>query len=157
MEADRLKTTKRVRTIREKLWTTKRDAAKRNIAWQIKDADALRLFEMPCHYCEAESEPGKFSGIDRKNNERYYRKSNSVPCCWVCNRAKCTMTHEQWLGLCQRIGVVFMDRVYIDFLGSDDAADEARKEEYVREQASALGKGGSHDHRALSDSEDVDW
>jgi hypothetical protein len=98
-------TKKRVRGIKEKLWTTKRDAKKRGIAWQIKDADALELFTLPCYWCARE--PAPFNGIDRKNNERYYRKSNALPCCWDCNRMKRTLTEKQWRAFCEQVFMEF--------------------------------------------------
>ena len=61
----------------------------------------MELFTLPCYWCG--SEPARFNGIDRRNNERYYRKSNALPCCWDCNRMKRTFTEKQWRAFCDRI------------------------------------------------------
>jgi hypothetical protein len=64
----------------------------------------MELFTLPCYWCGADPKP--FNGIDRQNNERYYRKSNALPCCWECNRMKRALTAKQWLAFCNRIGLM---------------------------------------------------
>jgi hypothetical protein len=126
---------KRIRGAKEKLWCTKRDAKKRGISWQIKDADALALFTQPCRYCESEPQP--FNGIDRLNNEKFYRKSNSVPCCWTCNRAKSAMKEMEWIGLCSQTNMVQHEADIELWLAGQDE-DEARREYEVLQMAEAL-------------------
>ena len=83
------------RGLRSHLWCAKRDARNRGIAWQIKDADAIPLFTQPCYYCGRL--PNPVNGIDRRNNEKFYRKSNALPCCWPCNRQKSATRESEWL------------------------------------------------------------
>jgi hypothetical protein len=93
--------TKRKRGPRSMLWFAKRDARKRGLKWQLGDTRALSLMKKPCHWCGAPASP--YSGIDRLNNEPFYRAANSVACCWPCNRAKGTMPAQQWLRFCARV------------------------------------------------------
>jgi hypothetical protein len=131
---------KRTRGIKEKLWTTKRDARTRGIAWQIKDADALELFTLPCDWCGSEPQP--FNGIDRRNNEKYYRKSNALPCCWDCNRMKRTLTEKQWQRFCECVFMkYYADQGPIDYAAVVDAAAEAEAaafDEHMMRSAKAL-------------------
>ena len=80
-------------TLRGRLWNAKRDARNRGIAWRLTDAEAMGLFQGDCYYCGA---PGP-GGIDRRDNEPFYRPSNAVSCCWKCNRMKSAMSEKQWL------------------------------------------------------------
>lgn len=65
---------------------------------------------LPCYYCGGKPKPRKalqhsprvadsktaFNGLDRRDNDKGYVRGNVVPCCWVCNRAKSTMTVEEF-------------------------------------------------------------
>jgi hypothetical protein len=107
---------------RSYLWYAKRDARNRGIAWQIKDADALPLFTQTCHWCGAAPDP--VNGLDRRNNERYYRKSNTLACCWPCNSAKRKMTEDEWAAFVHRITRRTFAHIYApileEYFGSDD-------------------------------------
>jgi hypothetical protein len=105
---------KRLRSLREHLWYAKRDARNRGIAWQIKDEDALPLFKQPCHWCGAAPNPA--NGIDRRNNELYYRKSNALPCCWPCNLAKRKMRADEWATFVHRITRKIFADIYAPIL-----------------------------------------
>jgi hypothetical protein len=93
--------TKRKRGPRSLLWCAKRDAKKRGLKWLLGDHRALALMTQPCYWCGEPAAP--YSGIDRLNNESFYRAANAVPCCWPCNRAKRTMTAEEWIRFCARV------------------------------------------------------
>ena len=93
--------TRRKKTARAMLWYSKRDVKKRGLRWNLSDKRALELLEMPCHWCGTPANP--FSGIDRGDNEPFYRYANTVAACWPCNRAKRDMTAKQWLQFCARI------------------------------------------------------
>jgi hypothetical protein len=93
--------TKRKRGPRSLLWFAKRDAKKRGLKWLLGDQRALELVKQPCHWCG--TPPNPHSGIDRVNNEPFYRAANAVACCWPCNRAKGTMIGAEWLRFCARI------------------------------------------------------
>lgn len=64
------------------------------------------LTEQNCHYCKIEPTHyynlGRYgayigNGIDRKDNKLGYTTNNSLPCCLVCNRAKSSMSYEDFL------------------------------------------------------------
>lgn len=44
-----------------------------------------------------------YNGIDRKNNKIGYTKSNSVPCCFICNRAKSNMEYKEFIKWIKRL------------------------------------------------------
>lgn len=93
-----------------------RSAKTRSISWELTDDQAIELFESNCYYCD--SPPARYynpyyrpnykpdtylrqgvpvNGIDRLNNERGYFSMNVVPCCSQCNRAKGTLSVEEFL------------------------------------------------------------
>ena len=74
-------------------------AATRGHSFEISDEVADALFQAPCHYCGYKPS-GKFSGIDRVNNNLGYVEGNVVSCCAWCNRAKGRFSVEafmEWL------------------------------------------------------------
>lgn len=81
----------------------------------LSNEEFRRITSEPCHYCGADpekvvacnkgSERKKshwgdytFNGIDRVDNERGYVPGNCVACCGVCNRAKNSMTYDEFVG-----------------------------------------------------------
>jgi hypothetical protein len=98
------------RTAKGWLWFTKRNARNRGLLWGLSDQTAIKMFSQPCHWCGHEPEGRAFNGIDRVNSEPYYRKSNCVPCCWPCNRAKASMTARQWQRHVHRLSYQFFKR-----------------------------------------------
>ena len=83
-------------TINGHLWNAKRDACNRGLTWRPTDAQAIKLFEGDCYWCGALGP----NGIDRVNNESYYSPRSSVIACWICNKAKQTMSAQQWFHFC---------------------------------------------------------
>lgn len=86
----------------------KYEAKKRELKWDISDAQAIELFDQNCFYCNAK--PSKrtrrgeerylSNGIDRQDNSKGYSLENTVSCCKKCNNAKSTMSMSefyQWL------------------------------------------------------------
>jgi hypothetical protein len=67
--------TKRKHGPRSLLWCAKRDAKKRGLKWLLGDQRALVLMTQPCHWCG--TPPSPYSGLDRLNNEKFYRANNS--------------------------------------------------------------------------------
>lgn len=70
----------------------------------------------PCFYCGQKPSQtvlgeskrqynGEFihNGIDRKNNALGYTCENTVPCCKNCNRAKDTMTAEEFVAWATKV------------------------------------------------------
>ena len=94
----------------------KNSAKKREYEWLLTDDQALKLFLGSCAYCGAppQRNSGKgmglrdwgefmYNGIDRVNNEPYYRLDNTVSCCADCNVAKRMMTKDAFLALVSKI------------------------------------------------------
>lgn len=92
------------------------DARNRNYEWALSRNECKILFQQSCYYCGSlpsnrrnhygrRTDKGSyvFSGIDRVDNLKGYIVDNVVPCCRKCNRAKDTMTQEEFIGLCREI------------------------------------------------------
>lgn len=85
--------------------TYKRGARQRNISFKLIREDIKYLITSNCFYCgsipsmkiQSTRPLGLYSGIDRKINNIGYTKSNCVPCCSQCNRAKCSMDAPDFL------------------------------------------------------------
>ncbi len=77
----------------------KRSAQRRSISFELTFEQFAAIVTCPCWYC------GKnpAGGVDRLNNEPYYRVENSVPCCEPCNRAKLQMRYAQFVSHCAKI------------------------------------------------------
>jgi hypothetical protein len=63
----------------------KQSAKRRGYTFYLSKEEYLQItVDKKCHYCGSDlSKTG--SGLDRMNNEPYYRTENSVPCCKICN------------------------------------------------------------------------
>ena len=86
----------------------KKDAKDRGYSWHLTNDQCYKLFESRCHYCGSEatnerkyhkdkSITAKYMGIDRIDNTKWYTIDNVVPCCKKCNRAKDTMTYDEFI------------------------------------------------------------
>lgn len=76
--------------------------------FDISFEDFIYLSKLNCYYCDSEptnktqgstySVNGDFvyNGLDRVDNTKGYTKDNVVPCCKWCNRAKSTLTLEEF-------------------------------------------------------------
>lgn len=63
----------------------KKNAKKRGMEFDLTIEKYTEIVNAnSCHYC-GKSLPVSGSGIDRKNEESYYRFENTVPCCKRCN------------------------------------------------------------------------
>jgi hypothetical protein len=91
----------------------RQDAKKRGIAFRLSKQEFRTLVFQPCHYCGAaprlmwrsfrKAKPSRrqpipvpMNGVDRLNNEPFYRLSNSVPCCQDCNTTKLDRSVEEF-------------------------------------------------------------
>ena len=96
-----------------KLDCYKRGAIKRNLTWTLSDEQFYIITKLNCHYCNSlpsnvvKSAYNKgdfvYSGIDRLDNTKGYEPDNCVPCCKTCNRAKDTMTEQEFLDWVRRV------------------------------------------------------
>lgn len=85
----------------------KTSARVRNLEWGLSNAYFKELIEADCYYCGKCPDmteklrkvilPYLHNGIDRKNNCSGYVNENVVPCCSICNRAKGSMSHDEFL------------------------------------------------------------
>lgn len=93
-------------------------ARRRGIPFGITRTEFSALCVQPCVYCgDAPSQVFKgkgsygefvYNGVDRTDNTLGYTPENSVPCCCICNRAKCDLdanTFRAWIERLLEIGV----------------------------------------------------
>ncbi len=78
------------------------NADRRGILWDLTYSDCEQLFTASCVYCGAPpASQGRrgffYNGIDRVDNSKGYVRDNVVSCCAVCNRAKLTMAHQDFV------------------------------------------------------------
>lgn len=83
----------------------KKSAHKRELSFTLTEKEFLELTQQVCHYCGSIPEnktvlsSGEFvyNGIDRKDNTLGYELTNCLPCCGRCNRAKGTMSYNEFM------------------------------------------------------------
>lgn len=85
---------------KRRLNTYKKDAKRRGYEWALTDDHALKLFLLPCHYCNAFE---GLNGIDRQNNSLGYVDGNCVPCCETCNFGKLKLAESNFLEMCLKV------------------------------------------------------
>ena len=85
-------------------------AVARDILFELSLEEFSALVIQPCHYCDLPPSnvmtnyPSfPFSGVDRKDNEQYYRNDNSLPCCTDCNLAKGTKPYATFIAWRRRL------------------------------------------------------
>lgn len=91
-------------------------AKRRHIQFELSFEEFVEMAKSDCRYCKSAPQQvlslkytkgkniGKerlngsfvYNGIDRVDNSLGYSKSNSVPCCGICNRAKLDKTPKEW-------------------------------------------------------------
>ena len=92
----------------------KKKAATRNLSWSLTFDEFVDIITKNCHYCSSPPFSNRFkrnewnssvriNGVDRKNNSIGYESSNCVPCCGICNRAKSSMSYEDFINYIERI------------------------------------------------------
>lgn len=87
------------------------DAADRGLVWALSDVDFDRLTGSSCHYCGRAPATVKattngsftYNGIDRVDNGRGYLADNAVSCCRRCNRAKDTMSVDDFIAWAKQV------------------------------------------------------
>ena len=90
----------------------KRHAKGRGFSWELSFDDVSNIINKPCHYCGIPPSNNKitkncagflYSGIDRIDSSKDYKKDNVVPCCSVCNVAKRDMSKTDFLSWVKRV------------------------------------------------------
>ena len=95
------------------LCSYKGGAKQRGLSWNLSEEKFDSLTKSDCHYCgiapyrhartQCHNGDYVYNGIDRVDNSRGYEPDNVVSCCRICNRAKDTMTVEEFLSWIERI------------------------------------------------------
>lgn len=92
----------------------KRNAAIRNLSWNLTKKAFVDLILSPCFYCKISrftftkmkyGDELSHNGVDRVDSSLGYSLKNCVPCCKVCNRAKSNMdraSYFHWLNQIRR-------------------------------------------------------
>jgi hypothetical protein len=89
-----------------------RKAKKSNQIWELTLDQFMRIVKSVCHYCSSKPrhtvfargrQKDKMNGVDRKNNEPYYKMKNSLSCCTTCNLMKGSMSYISFLAHVRKI------------------------------------------------------
>lgn len=85
----------------------KHGAKERGYKWDLIIDQVVGIIQKPCYYCGNEKSNTKitknykegysYNGIDRLDNTKGYSIENCVPCCKQCNRAKGTMSFDEFI------------------------------------------------------------
>lgn len=95
-----------------RIWKRYEDGAKRrNYEFKLTVEDVYQLIYQPCHYCKAppsnvialQYTSVPTNGIDRRDNEPWYDRTNALSCCWSCNNHKGVMTYDEFMAYRRRV------------------------------------------------------
>ena len=87
-------------------------AKRKGIPFELTDKQFKKLNKQNCYYCgifpqQTNNVNGNgayiYNGIDRVDNSKGYILENCVPCCGRCNKAKSTMTQQEFYKLIESI------------------------------------------------------
>lgn len=91
-------------------------ASARKIEFLLTLDQAKSIFESKCYYCgtspqkkKHEYRSGEYiyaNGIDRVRNSDGYSGDNCVPCCTRCNKAKGTLSMEEFIEMCINVSAL---------------------------------------------------
>jgi hypothetical protein len=89
----------------------KGNAKKGSREFSLTEEQFRSMTQSLCFYCgrvptqikTTSGETYLYNGLDRVNSAKGYSESNSVPCCWVCNQMKSTLSQEVFLQAAKRI------------------------------------------------------
>lgn len=91
----------------------KKSAKERNYSFELTKEYFEKITKLNCHYCNTPPLQIKkckltngyyiYNGIDRKNNEPYYKEENTLPCCKYCNFSKNTRTYDEFIEYLNRV------------------------------------------------------
>jgi len=90
---------------RYRLKTYKNGARRRNIRFELSLKEFDEITKRFCVYCGgfSDSEIENFCGIDRLDSSLGYVEGNVVPCCWMCNDMKGTLTSKEFINHIKKI------------------------------------------------------
>ncbi len=75
-------------------------AKKKGLSWELSFEQFMSFWQQPCFYCGVAIET---IGLDRIDSEKGYVVGNLLPCCWIDNRAKGTLSFDGYLTHCRRL------------------------------------------------------
>jgi len=88
-------------------------AKKRELEFSLTIDQFRHLVTSNCYYCGCKPNKktrningnGDFTyiGIDRFDNNAGYTQGNSVSCCWMCNKTKSALGHEEFIQWIERV------------------------------------------------------
>lgn len=88
-------------------------ARNRDIYFELTRDEFVEIAAKNCHYCGVgpaakynfKETNGQFiyNGVDRKDNDVGYILNNCLPCCTTCNRAKRSMSYDEFINWIKRI------------------------------------------------------
>lgn len=82
----------------------KRAAKDREYEFEISEEYfATMTTSKECFYCGCSPTKYEPLGIDRADNIKGYTVENCLPCCWICNKMKNTLSEEQFLKAVENI------------------------------------------------------
>lgn len=103
---------------REVFQKMRHKAGTRNIEFHLELDDLKRLISQDCHYCgvtgfnsvqyrskSGVTESFKYNGLDRVDSAGHYTVDNVVPCCPICNRAKGSVSYEEFMAWISRLSL----------------------------------------------------
>lgn len=90
-----------------------KSAVERNLSFHLSICEFKAITSSNCHYCgqvpkqiaskQTTNGAYLYNGIDRVDNSLGYTLDNCVPCCKFCNRAKDTLTKEEFINKIESI------------------------------------------------------
>lgn len=93
--------------------TYKKSAENRGYSFSLSKDDMKSIIDKPCYYCGALPSNEKksrfnngsyyYNGIDRVNNNLGYELENVVPCCWICNERKKSLSMKEFLSWVSKV------------------------------------------------------
>lgn len=90
-------------TLKGKFRKYKMRGKTKGIEFELTFQEVDKLITGKCHYCLKSANP--FQGIDRRDNDKGYVKSNCVGCCSDCNYAKRSMSEKKFKSYLERVTI----------------------------------------------------
>jgi hypothetical protein len=86
-----------------KITVYKQRAIRAGIEYLLEETAAIVLMNMPCTFCNYETEYDKLGGIDRLYVDKGYTSENCVSCCSMCNYMKGCLSPNVYINRCKHI------------------------------------------------------
>jgi hypothetical protein len=95
----------------------RKKAKRKGLPFDLTEEQFFALTQQPCHYCGREPYRTShtkgthyhgdfvYNGVDRKDSEQGYVRTNCVPCCHTCNLGKCDSSYEEFVQYLNRVAV----------------------------------------------------